>query len=390
MHLAIDASNIRQGGGITHLSQLLSASAPGEAGFTQVTVWACRATLDQLPSQPWLDKVASAWTEAGLLYRTLGRQFFLGREMARRGCSVLFSPGGTVPLGLRVPVVTMSQNMLPFEPDEAVRFGRWSWMRLKMRLLRHAQGRAFRRADGVIFLTRYAQDRVLKAIGCRQRRSAIIPHGVEPRFSVGSRLHRDASEFSSQRPMTLLYVSILMPYKHQIEVATAMGDLRRKGYAIRGRFLGGDWGAYGAQFRDCLARLDPSGEYLEWPGGVPHEGLHREYEAADVFVFASSCENLPNILVEAMAAGLPIACSQRGPMPEVLGEAGIYFDPESPDSIAQSLRALIDDAALRRGLAASARKASHAYSWERCARETLGFIGSVASSRFEAKLQENN
>jgi glycosyltransferase involved in cell wall biosynthesis len=52
---------------------------------------------------------------------------------------------------------------------------------------------------------------------------------------------------------------------------------------------------------------------------------------------------MPNILLEAMAAGLPIACSNRGPMPEVLGTAGLYFNPENPAEIACAIRTVIDE-----------------------------------------------
>jgi glycosyltransferase involved in cell wall biosynthesis len=62
---------------------------------------------------------------------------------------------------------------------------------------------------------------------------------------------------------------------------------------------------------------------------------------SDIFVFASSCENMPNTLIEGMAAGLKIACSSRGPMPEVLKDAGYYFDPESPVSISKAIEQII-------------------------------------------------
>ena len=58
-------------------------------------------------------------------------------------------------------------------------------------------------------------------------------------------------------------------------------------------------------------------------------------------LFASSCENLPNILLETMGARLPIACSNRQPMPEILGEGGEYFDPEKSDTIYDAIIKLI-------------------------------------------------
>ena len=88
---------------------------------------------------------------------------------------------------------------------------------------------------------------------------------------------------------------------------------------------------------------------------------------------------MPNILLESMAAGLPIACSGRGPMPEILGSAGVYFDPENAGSIADALRSLISDDHLRTKIALAAHEAARAYSWERCADETLRYLALTAA-----------
>ena len=97
------------------------------------------------------------------------------------------------------------------------------------------------------------------------------------------------------------------------------------------------------------------------------------------FIFASSCENMTNILLESMASGLPIASSNYGPMTEVLGNAGVYFDPESPQEIARALRALIDSPELREEKARIAFERVKVYSWERCARDTFRFLAGMAS-----------
>ena len=381
MHLAVDASNIRQGGGVTHLSQLLTAASPTDSGITKVTVWACAATVAQLPDHPWLTKLSPAWAEAGLFKRLIGQQFLLGQELALSECDVLFSPGGTVPFHTKVPVVTMSQNMLPFEPEEAMHFGRWSWMRLKMWLLRQSQGRSFKKADGLIFLTQYARKGVGRWLGKTKGLQALIPHGIEPRFAANPKPQRSAEDYSFDQPFTFLCVSILMPYKHQIEICKAASELRRTGCPVRVRFVGEDWGLYGKQFRKTLRELDPQEDFLIWQGDIPFSELHKVYQNANAFVFASSCENMPNILIEAMTAGLPIACSNRGPMPEVLQNAGIYFDPFQPNDIAEAMRTLINSPELRFRLAALAKELSQAYSWQRCAKETFEFISKVAASR---------
>lgn len=381
LHIGIDATNIRQGGGLTHLSQCLQAATPAQQGISRVTVWCSAATAQALPDKPWLVKRSEPWMQAALPLRLLCLQWLLPAYIRQAGCDVLFAPGGSLPLYCPVPTVSMSQNMLPFEPQEALRFGRWSWMRLKMYLLRHSQGSAFRKASGLIFLTRYAQTAIGQALGGLHQASALIPHGIEPRFLRAPRPPRPLADCSVEHPFMLLYVSILMPYKHQKEVALAVHQLRQDGVPVAMRFVGAPHGPYGQEFAALLRQLDPQGAYLRWSGAEPFDVVHGLYQNADGFVFASSCENLPNIMIEAMAAGLPIACAQRGPMPEVLGEAGIYFDPEQPVSIASALRQMVQDPQRRAQWASQAWSLAQAYSWNRCADDSFAFLARVATRK---------
>lgn len=384
MQLAFDACNISSGGGLTHLVQLLSAARPLASGVERVHIWTSQNTAQKLPRQDWLVIHTPDWCNWGLLRRMWAQQFVLPGLVSRAGCNVLFSPGGTLPARCSVPMVTMSQNMLPFEPDRAALFGRWSWMRLKMRLLRVSQGRSFKRAQGVIFLTEYARTAINKALGGLQVATALVAHGIEPRFVMPPRTQRLVQAVAEQ-PLQLLYVSIQDPYKHHVELLQAVAQLRAQGRSVVLRMVGANSQPYAVAVQRQRQLLDPDGVFLQDLGHVNFEQLHELYQQADVFVFASSCENLPNILIEAMAAGLPIACAQRGPMPEVLGDAGVYFDPESPDTIAQAIAALADDPDLRAQLAQRAWQKAQAYSWERCARETLDFVAQVARNHVKVE-----
>lgn len=377
IHLGIDASNIINGGGVTHLSQLLSAANPIAFNINKVTIWASKKTLIMLPTYPWLVKRSTTWVNLSLPFRLFWQQFKFPKELIQNGCDVLFSPGGTLPINCKLPMVTMSQNMLPFEPSEVAKFGMLSFMRSKMRLLRIMQSRSFRCADGLIFLTNYARKEIMLALSDIRCSIAHVPHGVEQRFMQYPKLQRKLSDCTKSDPFKFLYVSIIMPYKHQKEIAIAVAKLRTAGMPVEMRFIGSSWGRYGVEFRDLLNRLDPNEDFLKWSGPVPFKQLHNHYRESDVFVFGSSCENLPNILIEAMASGLAIACSDRGPMPEILGAAGVYFNPESPDSVAQALMSMINDLELRQILSYKAWEKSKQYSWESCADETFKFISKI-------------
>ena len=167
--------------------------------------------------------------------------------------------------------------------------------------------------------------------------------------------------------MRILYTSIVDVYKHQGHVADAAARLRREGFPIAIEFVGDSYPQAARRLLRTVRRLDPPGTFLTLAGPVDHAALPDLYHAADAFVFASSCENLPNILLEAMAAGLPIACSRRRPMPEILGAGGLYFDPLRPEEIAAALRQLAADAVLRGRLATEAHDRARRFSWTLCA-----------------------
>lgn len=379
MILGIDASNIRAGGGLTHLSCLLDAVKSGVvAGFRKIIVWGGKQTLERLTGSELVELVHVPTLDMPLPVRMIWQRWILPGCLLRQNCDVLFSPGGVLPAKFDPPAIVMSQNLLPFEKCEYKRFSLLSFMRWKMLLVRLNQQRSMTQADGLIFLTGYACDTVLGTLKRHTRLTKIIPHGIEQRFFCPPRRAELSENFTGLRPFRLLYVSTIDVYKHQWQVAEAVAAMRTRGIAVTIEFIGPSYGPALKKLTAAVRKFDPDGDFLHYPGAVPFAQLHDFYQRADAFVFASSCENLPNILLEAMAAGLPIACSRRGPMPEVLGDCGVYFDPERPEEISAALLQLYENTDLRQKLAQAAFNIASAYSWERCAQDTLQFIKHVA------------
>lgn len=379
LRLCIDASNIRAGGTLTYLVELLRVAEPAQHGFVEVIVFSGSAVLSKIENRHWLRKVADPLLEQSNdpfrdrrhVYRAFWQRFKLHRLAEDMSCDLLFVPGSMDNSGF-MPMVTMSQNMLPFEPQEAARYG-MSTSRLRLTILRQLQARTFRRAAGVIFLTDYARDAMLRATRVDPSRCTVIPHGVSEGFVCAPRPQRPIGDYSTERPMRLLYVSTIDVYKHQWNVVEAVAELRAKGYPLVLDLVGHANKRATKRLGSTLDRLDAHG-YCKYRGSVTHAELQRIYRESDLKVFASSCENMPIILLEAMAAGLPIACSRRGPMPAMLGDAGAYFDPDVPTEIAAALTQLIDSPELRTKNAAAAFARAHHYSWVRCANDTFAFL----------------
>jgi len=285
---------------------------------------------------------------------------------------VLFVPGGSY-FGGFSPVVTMSQNMLPFEWRELRRY-LWTRDFIRLLLLRWIQSRTFRRADGLIFLSQYARAGVGETKGVILGKTTIIPHGIEGQFFLDPREQLAIDCYSIDRPFRLLYVSIIDLYKHQWRVAEAVAALRARGMPVTLELVGPAYSTALAKLRRTLDRIDPAGTFVSYSGAASHDELPLRYAQAELCVFASSCENLPILLLEGMASGLPIACSNRGPMPEVLGNAGVYFDPEHTGDICRALTMLIESPGLRSRMAKASFDRARMYSWRQCASDTFGFL----------------
>lgn len=382
--IGIDAANLGSGGAKTHIRELLQALRPDEHGVGRVVVWGANKTLVLIKDQPWLVKRSPQALNGGLLQRSLWQRFSLSKAAVSEGCDVLFVPGGSYS-GSFHPVVTMSRNMLPFEWREIKRYGLTLSM-LKLLLLRRVQGKSFQRSDGVIFLTKYARDAVQEVTGKLAGEIAVVPHGLNTRFKKAPRMQRPITDYSQESTYTLIYVSTVSEYKHQWQVVEALGQLRQMtGWPIQLDLVGSAGSGPLRRLHKAMDIWDPDRTWVKYHGLLEHERLHTLYQGADLGVFASSCENMPNILIETMAAGLPIACSKRGPMPEILRDAGVYFDPENPTDIAYALRQLISSPDLRAEAAGRSYNEAQQYSWERCVDSTFRFLAEIAGSITEKK-----
>ena len=163
-------------------------------------------------------------------------------------------------------------------------------------------------------------------------------------------------------------------------MATAVHALKtRDGFNIELQLVG-------SSNKQALKKLNKvitetkSESYIQYMSNLSYNQLHATYHDADAFVFASSCENMPNILLEAMSAGLPIACSNSQPMPEFLKDAGWYFNPEDDESIYHAIKEMLLDPA-REKLAVKAIQYAGEYSWKKCADTTFNFLYNLTEKK---------
>jgi glycosyltransferase involved in cell wall biosynthesis len=181
---------------------------------------------------------------------------------------------------------------------------------------------------------------------------------------------------TTKEVINCIYVSNTAMYKHQWVVMEAIANLRRK-WPINIKFVGGGTSKSRALLNNSIKIYDPLKEYSEVVEFVKPSDMPKLLGECDISIFASSCENLPVTLLESMAVGLPIACSNRGPMVEVLENGGIYFNPEKASEIESAVENIITDNLLRLKIGKTAKEIALSYSWARCGNRTWEFVNKL-------------
>jgi glycosyltransferase involved in cell wall biosynthesis len=371
--LVIDASNIKAGGGVTHICELLNASNPKKFGFDKVIIWSCYETLSKLPKKSWLILKSHSFLNRGILFRFLWLFFVKPFVLKKDNCSILFTPGGSEFSNFK-PMVTMSQNLLPFDFHEAKRYG-YGLTLIRFFLLRILQGYTFKKANGVIFLTKYAYDKVINQIGLLNGTIAIIPHGINDKFFYppSKKKFFSDNDLKSNVSCKLLYVSVVEVYKHQWNIVDAVYELRKNGYNLTLTLVGSK-GSGSKLLNNSIKRLNGDDDWLIIHESQAYEDIQTIYRNADIGIFASSCETYGQIVSESLAASLPLVCSSLSAMKEILGDNAYYFHPEKIDEIKEVILKLLYSSDLRKELAFNGFNIAKKLTWQNTADLTFDFL----------------
>lgn len=377
MKIGIDATNIGGGGGVTHLKEIL-LSLNNNAILDKdhrIIVFSSTKVLNQLPNSEQIEKITFPELNKNIFYRVFFQLFLFDHEIKLR-CDILFSITGDY-IGNFRPIVGMSQNMLLYERNiwkeikqikEIIRF----W------LIYHKQKYTFKNSEGLIFISNYAKNYISEKIDLKQKKSIVIHHGISPRFTNKLTPQKPISEYSITNPFKFLYVSTVHIYKNQWTVVEAIGILRMKGYPVELDLVGGIiFKPAGRKLEVSIQKIDPKNEFIHFHGQIDYEEIDKFYKSADGIIFASTCENMPNILIESMASGIPIASSVKNPMPEFLKKNGFYFDAHKVDSLVSTLCEFLDSPEQRKTNSINALKEASQYSWEAASKKTFDFLYSI-------------
>lgn len=176
----------------------------------------------------------------------------------------------------------------------------------------------------------------------------------------------------------LIYISrIENPGKNHIRLIRAFEKLKKEeGIPHQLVLAGADW--HGAIEVYSVARKSEFHDDILLPGFVNGDDLPNLYSGADLMVFPSLFEGFGLPILEAMACGVPVACSNTSSLPEIAGDSAVLFDPLDIDSIANGIkRLLLSESEMKKFKQMGIRRAGN-FSWDKTAMETLRIIHDVA------------
>ena len=377
MNVFIHALNARLGGGQTYLYNLLH-NLPDDLSLHVTLLVPATTKFQSLPTNVHIKK-GGRWLEYPLI-RAAWERLYLPIILRKEMPEVLFCPGGVIatrtPRGCKI--VTMFRNMIPFDMKQRKRYA-FGYKRMRNWMLERIMLSGMRKADLVIFISQYARKVIDKRLVGEIKNSVVIPHGINDVFRKTS--SREARPSWLPEGDYLLYVSSVDVYKMQVEVirAFALLDPFRRGLklVLVGPEINKD---YSKRVNEVITQHGILDAVIVF-GSVPYDKLPVLYQNAAVNIFASECENCPNILLEMMASGRPVVCSNYPPMPEFGGDTVAYFDPENPKILAKVLDELLSNTEQQERLAAMALERSNEYRWADVATRTWQAIAALSEKQ---------
>jgi alpha-1,3-rhamnosyl/mannosyltransferase len=302
--------------------------------------------------------------DVGAPIRTPADQWALPRLLRKLRPDVYHATYFAVPALVPGPIVVTIYDLIPrlfpqYWPNGLIRSTIKAWMAY-----------AARRAARVIACSHNTADDIARLLPAAVAKVRVVPLGVSP--WTGERPHQAAATAAPY----LLYVGSNKPHKNLPRLVAAFARIAPRTAA--NLIVAGAWDTRYPEARDEVRRrrLDGRVSFEHRPSSTRLADL---YMGATGFIFPSLYEGFGLPIVEAMAAGAPVATTDRGSLREVAGDAALLFDPTDESSIAAAMERLLTEQDLRTQLSARGRARAALFPWSRTAQETWTVYEEVAS-----------
>jgi glycosyltransferase involved in cell wall biosynthesis len=349
------------GGTEIYLRHLLAALAEID-GSNEYVVFTNRETGGGLaPGGPNFRIVSQALRASFRPERILWEQTVLPLAVAKHKVDVLLNPGFTAPILCGCPQVTVFHDLQHKRHPEHFRWFDLPFWRLLLFWSAHL-------SRTVIADSEATRADLMRFYRLPRQRVRVVPLGVDPKFFEIAQARRP-------EPF-LLSVSTLHPHKNLDRLLHAFSRFRQARPEFR--LIVAGLRGFEADKLERLRRELNLADAVEFTGWIPREDLYALFARAFAFVYPSTFEGFGLPVLEAMAAGVPAACSHVEPLAGMAGDAVLQFNPQDDRALLDAMLQLVSDDRLRAELSLRGAQRASLFCWKTTARLTLDVVRETA------------
>jgi glycosyltransferase involved in cell wall biosynthesis len=240
--------------------------------------------------------------------------------------------------------------------------------------------RMIRQSAAIITVSECTKQEVIKYFGTNAEKIRVVNNGFDgTRFSPS---REDHHRIEARYGISNYILAVGPTYPHKnferlLQAYTRFSSEERKRYPL---LIAGGRPAYVAHLRKLSTHAGLA-ENVHFTGYIPQELMPALYQEARLLVFPSLYEGFGIPLLEAMASGCPIVCSDTSSMPEVCGDAAFYVDALQPASIYAGMKAVLENPSLHLALKQNGIFRAKYFSWERAASEVIQLVKEISAKK---------
>jgi len=235
-----------------------------------------------------------------------------------------------------------------------------------------------KKASKVIAVSKNTKIDIVKHFKIKKNKINVIYEGADSQFKIinnNQKITEIKKKYNITKPF-IFYTGVWRNHKNLVGLVKAFGILKNKYKLNYQLVLGGKEDPYYPEVRKTWEKLGIEKEIIR-TGFIKQEELPLFYNAAEIFVIPSFYEGFGLIGLEAMACGTPVVSSNKTSLPEVLGDAAIYFNPNNPKEMAEKMKLVLTDKKLYNELREKGFKQIRKYSWKKMGEETIGIYEKI-------------